>query len=121
MSSFVCSQFILKRNISFLQFMGALLIVLSILVAKTGDLLSGATTNVIPLLAIVLAVIASSNSVGAAVYTESLFKGGNSSGEKFLDQQFWLYLYGFFVASFVHVVSATNVTLFEAFGNLSSK
>jgi len=111
-------KFILKRDISFLQFMGALLIVVSILVAKTGDLLSGATTNAVPLLAIVLAVIASSNSVGAAVYTESLFKAGNSSGEKFLDQQFWLYLYGLIVASLVHVISATNVTLFEAFGNL---
>ncbi len=47
-------------------------------------------------------------SVGAAVYTESLFKGGSVKGESFLDQQFWLYLYGMSVATFVHVV--TNPT-----------
>ena len=32
--------------------------------------------------------------VVAAVYTESLFK---TSGENFLEQQFWLYFYGMFV------------------------
>ncbi len=47
-----------------------------------------------------------SSTVGAAVYTESLFKGGAAKGESFLDQQFWLYLYGMVVASFVHLASA---------------
>ncbi len=44
-------------------------------------------------------------SVGAAVYTESLFKSGGAKGESFLDQQFWLYLYGMGVASVVHLAS----------------
>ena len=43
--------------------------------------------------------------VGAAVYTESLFKSGGAKGESFLDQQFWLYLYGMGVASVVHLAS----------------
>ena len=47
----------------------------------------------------------SSFSVGAAVYTETLFKSGGVKGESFLDQQFWLYLYGIFVASTVHLIS----------------
>ncbi len=29
------------------------------------------------------------NAVGAAVFTESLFKGGSAKGENFLHQQFW--------------------------------
>ena len=41
-------------------------------------------------------------SVGAAVYTEQLFKSG-SKGETFLDQQFWLYFYGILVASGLHL------------------
>ena len=40
--------------------------------------------------------------VGAAVYTEQLFKSG-SKGESFLDQQFWLYFYGILVASGLHL------------------
>jgi len=43
--------------------------------------------------------------VGAAVYTETLFKGGSNKGENFLHQQFWLYLYGGVVASAVHFIS----------------
>ena len=43
-------------------------------------------------------------SVGAAVYTEQLFKSG-SKGESFLDQQFWLYFYGILVASGLHLMN----------------
>ena len=66
-------QFILKRNISKLQYIGAICIVLSIIVAKLDDVLT-TSTNSIPSVAIVLAVVASCNSVAAALFTESLFK-----------------------------------------------
>ena len=39
------------------------------------------------------------------MYTETLFKSGGAKGESFLDQQFWLYLYGACVATVVHVAS----------------
>ena len=77
------------------------------MVAKLGDI--GATTdltNAIPLTALLLAAIAAFNSVCAAVYTESLFK---TSGENFLEQQFWLYLYGALVATAVHLVTVEQV------------
>lgn len=45
------------------------------------------------------------STVAAAVYTEALFKGASNKGESFLDQQFWLYLYGIFVATIVHSIS----------------
>merc|ERR1712156_1173938 len=96
-------KFILKREVSALQFVGALLIVASIVVAKVGDVLSSDLTNSIPITAIILAAVGACNSVGAAVYTESLFK---TSGENFLEQQFWLYFYGALVASSVHFVTA---------------
>ena len=38
------------------------------------------------------------------------------SGENFLEQQFWLYLYGMLVAGAVHIVSATNTT----FGSMAA-
>ena len=100
-------KFVLKRDISLLQFTGALLIVVSIVVAKLGDILSVDGGNHIPMMAIIFAVVSSFNSVGAAVYTESLFK---SSGENFLEQQFWLYLYGMLVAAAVHAVSAAGTS-----------
>merc|ERR1712106_834738 len=62
------------------------------------------------------AIVSSFNSVGAAVYTESLFK---TSGENFLEQQFWLYLYGMCVAAGVHVVSAQSISPGLAFSALS--
>jgi hypothetical protein len=34
-----------------------------------------------------------------------------TSGENFLDQQFWLYLYGMWVAGAVHIISAPNFSL----------
>ncbi len=46
--------------------------------------------------------------MGAAVYTEQLFKSGSVKGETFLDQQFWLYFYGAIVAGIVHFI--TNPT-----------
>ena len=93
------------------------MIVVSIMVAKLGDLLSVGEVNQIPMMAIIFAVITSFNSVGAAVYTESLFK---TSGENFLDQQFWLYLYGMIVAAGVHVVSANNINPLPAVSVLSN-
>ena len=62
--------------------------------------------------------------VGAAVYTETLFKSGGGKGESFLDQQFWLYLYGIGVASTVHVLSGANYglpSLLKDFSVMSDK
>lgn len=118
-------KFVLRRQLTTFQFFGAFLIVISIGVAKTPDILqiwkpensnlpANATStestsnttsvNAIPLTAILLAIVASCNSVGAAVYTEQLFKSG-SKGESFLDQQFWLYFYGILVASGLHLMN----------------
>ena len=108
-------KFILKREVSALQFLGALFIVASIVVAKVGDVLSSDLTNSIPLTAIILAAVAACNSVGAAVYTESLFK---TSGENFLEQQFWLYFYGAIVASSVHFVTAPDLNPLNALSAL---
>jgi len=93
-------RFYLKQNISKLQFAGVLCIVSSIIVAKVDDVLI-TSMNSVPLIVIVMAAVASCNSVLAAVYTEFLFK---TTVESFLDQQFWLYLYGVLVSSFVHVI-----------------
>merc|ERR1719394_1618168 len=98
-------KFVLKREVTGLQFTGASMIVMSIVLAKLGDVVGSDRGNVIPALAIVYAVVSSINSVGVSIYQELLFK---NSGENFLEQQFWLYLYGMFVASFVHFISAPN-------------
>ena len=61
--------------------------------------------------------------VGAAVYTESLFKSGGTKGESFLDQQFWLYLYSMGVASIVHLTSNPTyglADLAESFGQTAT-
>jgi len=108
-------KFVLKREVTTMQFVGAICIVMSIVVAKLGDVLGKSTGEGIPLLAFLLAGIASINSVGAAVYTESLFK---TEGENFLDQQFWLYLYGLGVASLVHLITFNNNPLGVLTGNL---
>ena len=56
-------QFILKRNLTKLQFLGALFIVCSIVVAKLPDLVGGGSAvNALPMAALFLAVIASTNS-----------------------------------------------------------
>jgi len=109
-------KFILKRDISLVQFFGALAIVASIVVAKLGDVMSVTGGNNIPTMAIIFAIVSSFNSVGAAVYTESLFK---TSGENFLEQQFWLYFYGMFVSTGVHLVSAANINPIHAFSELT--
>ena len=96
---------------------GALLIVISIVVAKLGDLLSEDGGNKIPALAILFAVVSSFNSVGAAVYTEQLFKAG---GENFLEQQFWLYGYGMLVAAGVHVVTSPDTVPATALASLTT-
>lgn len=99
-------KFILKRDVTTVQFLGSFFIVLSIVVAKLGDLLSGDGGNNIPVMAIVFAVVSSFNSVGVSIYQEQLFK---NSGENFLEQQFWLYLYGMGVAAVVHIVAAPSL------------
>lgn len=75
-------------------------------------------------MAIVFAVVSSFNSVGVSIYQEQLFKVKThlaifktfrliipcqNSGENFLEQQFWLYLYGMGVAGMVHIVSAPSL------------
>ena len=86
-------KFILKRDVSNLQILGSFLIVGSIVMAKvgknrktlipffakyifitSGDLLSSGGGNIIPVMAIVFAVVSSFNSVGVSVYQEQLFK-----------------------------------------------
>merc|ERR1712025_639773 len=109
-------KFILKRDVTTLQFLGSFFIVLSIVVAKLGDLLSSDGGNNIPVMAIVFAVVSSFNSVGVSIYQEQLFK---NSGENFLEQQFWLYLYGMGVAAMVHVVSAPSLLLDPVMEQLS--
>jgi len=65
--------------------------------------------NALPIQAVVLALVAACISVSAAVYTERLFKSGSVGAHEdrpadtFLDQQFWLYLYGTAVASAIHL------------------
>ena len=66
-------QYVLNRNISITQYVGALCIVASIIIAKLDDVVTE-SGNPIPILAILLAMVVCCNSVGAAVYTESLFK-----------------------------------------------
>ena len=87
-------------------------------------MLSSDGGNNIPAMAIVFAVVSSFNSVGVSIYQEQLFKVIDTfilnqafadlfllqnSGENFLEQQFWLYLYGMGVAGMVHVVSAPSL------------
>ena len=77
------------------------------MVAKLGDLdPTNDIINAVPLTALLLAAVAASISVCAAVYTESLYK---TAGEDFLEQQFWLYLYGALVATAVHLVTVEQV------------
>ena len=55
-------QFFLKRPLSILQFVGAIFIVASIVIAKLPDLLGSSAVNVLPVTAILLAMVASANS-----------------------------------------------------------
>ena len=67
-------KFVLKREVTGLQFTGASMIVMSIVLAKLGDVVGSDGGNVIPALAIVYAVVSSINSVGVSIYQELLFK-----------------------------------------------
>jgi len=95
-------KFILGRNTTRLQFGGAALMVLSILLAKAGDLDSESQT--IPTAAILLALFASVNSVAASIFTEVQLKGKDSIDQTtFLEKQFYLYFYGSLVALIGHL------------------
>ena len=98
-------KFILRRQISGLQFLGCSLIVASLVIAKGPDLLpalpfkemlnstlsltdnkdgvSAPVVNAVPFTAIVLGFICAANSVGAAVYMENLFQGIQSGRDIF--------------------------------------
>lgn len=75
--------------------------------------------NSVPIMAIFLALIASCNSVGAALYTESLFKSNTVKGETFLDQQFWMYFYETGVAILLHSITNSNYSVVNLFSDLS--
>ena len=96
-------QFILGRSTTRWQFCGAALMVLSILLAKAGDLNSESQT--VPPTAILIAAFASVNSVAASIFTEVQLKGKDSTADEtsFLEKQFWLYLYGSAVALVGHL------------------
>ena len=96
-------KFIFGRGTTGLQLCGAALMVLSILLAKAGDLDSGSQT--VPLTAILIAAFASINSVAASIFTEIQLKGKESSVDEttFLEKQFWLYFYGSLVALAGHL------------------
>lgn len=99
-------KFVLKREVTTLQFIGSSLMVTSIIIAKLGDILSSEGGNFIPFLAILYAAISSINSVGVSIYQEQIYK--NSDGN-FLEKQFWLYFYGVLVSTIGHIVSVSNV------------
>jgi len=97
-----CSyKFILKRNVTKLQFLGVFLIVLSIGVTKLTDITATDGVNNIPLNAYLMAMIVSFISTGVSLYQELLFKNGS---ENFLDQQYWLYFYGMIVTVAAHLI-----------------
>jgi len=75
--------------------------------------------NSVPVMAIFLAVIASCNSVGAALYTESLFKSNTVKGETFLDQQFWMYFYETGMAILLHSITNSNYSIISLISDLS--
>ena len=56
--------------------------------------------------------------VGAALYTEHLFKSSNVKGETFLDQQFWMYFYESLVAILLHSITNSSYTAMSLISNL---
>ena len=56
--------------------------------------------------------------VGAALYTEHLFKSSNVKGETFLDQQFWMYLYESLVAILLHSITNSSYTVMSLTSDL---
>jgi len=119
--SVIIYKILLKREVTKTQFLGSFLIVFSIFLTKLDDVLSSDEGNNIPFAAIVLAAIASLNSVGASVYQETLFK---KSGAKFQEQQFWLYFHGMIVACCVHIATTkapVSFSMFETYYTLISE
>ena len=124
--TFYVFQYVLHRRIDPIQFLGVAFIVISIAVAKLPDILQSlelnttsatlSEVNPIPPVAIALALVNACNSVGAAVYTEQLFK--TSKAVSFLDQQFWLYTYGLIVSISVHFITDTTYTTSELIANV---
>ena len=60
-------------------------------------------------------------SVGAALYTESLFKSNTVKGETFLDQQFWMYFYETGMAILLHSITNSNYSIISLISDLSGK
>jgi hypothetical protein len=56
--------------------------------------------------------------VGAALYTEHLFKSSNVKGETFLDQQFWMYFYESLVAILLHSITNSSYTVMSLTSDL---
>ena len=56
--------------------------------------------------------------VGAALYTEHLFKSSNVKGETFLDQQFWLYFYESLVGILLHTITNSSYTVMSLTSDL---
>jgi hypothetical protein len=59
--------------------------------------------------------------VGTAIYTETLFKKSDVKGETFLDQQFWLYLYGSIISLSGHWIRYPDYGISEIAKDLSCK
>ena len=57
-------------------------------------------------------------SVGAALYTESLFKSNTVKGETFLDQQFWMYFYESLVGMLLHYITNSSYTVMSLTSDL---
>ena len=57
-------------------------------------------------------------SVGAALYTEHLFKSSNVKGETFLDQQFWMYFYESLVGILLHYITNSSYTVMSLTSDL---
>ena len=57
-------------------------------------------------------------SVGAALYTEHLFKSNTVKNETFLDQQFWMYFYESLVAILLHSITLPTYNIMSLTGDL---
>ena len=60
-------------------------------------------------------------SVGAALYTESLFKSNSVKGETFLDQQFWMYFYETGMAILLHSITNSTYSVMSLVSDLLGK
>ena len=60
--------------------------------------------------------------VSAAVFSEVLFKSSTTGAKaetSFLEQQFWLYAYGFLISCTIHFISSPGLE--EVLGDLAGK